>query len=101
MDPLKPSPREIIDRQLKQCLETGDRQELANILDDEVVTKRLEAARYSEAIARKALDVLLARRVDGIILQAPQATHKMNDDYLRDLAEEIPLIMGQRSMFAA
>ena len=58
MDPLKPSPREIIDRQIKQCLETGNRQELANILDDEVVTKRLEAARYSEAIARKALDVL-------------------------------------------
>ena len=41
MDPLKPSPREIIDRQIKQCLETGNRQELANILDDEVVTKRL------------------------------------------------------------
>ena len=58
MGPLKPSPREIIDRQLKQCLETGDRQELANILDDEVVIKRLEAARYSEAIVRKALDVL-------------------------------------------
>lgn len=52
MDPLKPSPREVIDRQIKQCLETGNRQELANILDDEVVIKRLEAARYSEAIAR-------------------------------------------------
>jgi len=58
LDPLKPSPREFIDQQIKQCLETGNRQELANILDDEVVIKRLEAARYSDAIARKALDVL-------------------------------------------
>jgi hypothetical protein len=40
MDPSKPSLREIIDRQIKQCLETGNRQELANILDDEVVIKR-------------------------------------------------------------
>ena len=52
MDPLKPSSREFIDRQIKECLETGDRQELAKILDDEVVIKRLEAARYSDAIAR-------------------------------------------------
>ncbi len=58
MDPLKPSPREVIDRQIEQCIATGNRQELAIILDDEAVIKRLEAARYSEAIARKALDVL-------------------------------------------
>src|SRR6476660_6496212 len=64
MDPLEPSPREFIDRQIKQCLETGNRQGLANILDDEAVIKRLEAARYSEAIARKALDVL-CDAIDG------------------------------------
>jgi hypothetical protein len=58
MDPLEPSHREFIDRQIKQYLETGNRQGFANILDDEAVIKRLEAALYSEAIARKALDVL-------------------------------------------
>jgi hypothetical protein len=58
MDPLKPFSREFIDRQIKECLETGDRRELAKILDDEVVIKRVEAARYSDAIARKALDVI-------------------------------------------
>ncbi len=47
---------------------------------------------------RKALDVLLARRVDGIILQAPQAVNKMNDEFIRGLAEELPLIVIGRQI---
>lgn len=47
---------------------------------------------------RKALDVLLARRVDGIILQAPQATHETNDDYMRKLAEEVPIVVIGRQI---
>ena len=64
MDLFETSPRELIDRQINQCLETGNRQELASILDDEVVIKQLEAGRYAEAIARKALDVL-CNAIDG------------------------------------
>ena len=47
---------------------------------------------------RNALDVLLARRVDGIILQAPQGANKMNDEFIRGLAEEIPLIVIGRQI---
>ncbi|HLY28255.1 MAG TPA: LacI family DNA-binding transcriptional regulator [Aggregatilineales bacterium] len=47
---------------------------------------------------RKALDLLLARRVDGIILQAPQATHRANDEYLREIAEELPVIIIGRQI---
>ena len=52
MDLFETSPRELINRQIKQCLETGNRQELASILDDEVVIKRLEAGRYAEVAKR-------------------------------------------------
>jgi LacI family transcriptional regulator len=42
---------------------------------------------------RNALDLLLARRVDGIILQAPQISPQTNHSYLAQLAEETPLII--------
>ena len=42
---------------------------------------------------RRALDLLLARRVDGIILQAPQSSLKDYDEFLCTLAKEMPLIV--------
>jgi hypothetical protein len=48
----------VIDRQIEQCISAGNRQELADILDDQVVIKRIETARYSETISQKALGVL-------------------------------------------
>jgi hypothetical protein len=90
MDPLKPSPREVIDRQIEQCIETGNRQELASILDDEVVIKRLETARYAEAITRKALDVLCAaiaseRISNQMLLRIVVTLSKLNSTFLTEL----------------
>ena len=71
------------------------------------IARAMEESNYHPVISlgsenpnedRKALDVLLARGVDGIILQAPQAMHNMNDEHLRDLAEEIPLIVIGRQI---
>ncbi len=42
---------------------------------------------------RLALDLLLARRVDGLLLQAPQNSPQVNFDYLLELAEHTPLII--------
>ncbi|MEP7286267.1 MAG: LacI family DNA-binding transcriptional regulator [Chloroflexota bacterium] len=42
---------------------------------------------------RSALELLLSRGVDGIILQAPQHVQGIDGDYLCDLAEAIPLIV--------
>lgn len=42
---------------------------------------------------RNALDLLLARRVDGVILQAPQILQQSSYDHIRELADEIPLII--------
>jgi len=42
---------------------------------------------------RSALDMLIARRVDGILVQAPQGSQQVNYDYLLDLAEDTPLIV--------
>ena len=93
MDPLKPSPREVIDRQIEQCIETGNRQELANILDDEVVIKRLETARYAEAIYRKALDVLCDAIASGrissnqMLLRIVVTLLKLNSTFLTEVNE--------------
>ncbi|MHB8627619.1 MAG: LacI family DNA-binding transcriptional regulator [Aggregatilineales bacterium] len=71
------------------------------------IAKAMEETNYHPVISlgsenpkedRKVLDLLLARRVDGIILQAPQATHKINDDYVRSLAEEVPIIIIGRQI---
>ncbi len=43
----------------------------------------------------KALDLLLARRVDGLILQI---SREVTDDYLRELAMDIPLVIIGRAV---
>ncbi len=71
------------------------------------IARAMEGTNYHPVISlgsenpkedRKALDLLLARRVDGIILQAPQANHEINDEYLRSLAAEVPLIIIGRQI---
>lgn len=66
------------------------------------ISKAMEGTNYHPVIGlgsdnpredRNALDLLLARRVDGIILQAPQISPQTNHSYLSDLAEETPLII--------
>ncbi len=66
------------------------------------IAKGIEGTNYhpviglGSEIAREdlnAIDLLLARRVDGIILQAPQARQAINHEYLRELAHELPLIL--------
>ena len=42
---------------------------------------------------RSSLDRLLSRGIDGIILQAPQASQDSNYEYIRELAQEMPLIV--------
>ena len=71
------------------------------------IAKAVEDTNYHPVISlgsenpnedRKALDLLLARRVDGIIIQASQAAHPSNDEYLRTLAEEVPIIVVGRQI---
>jgi LacI family transcriptional regulator len=66
------------------------------------MSKAMEGSSYHPVIGlgseipredRNALDLLLSRRVDGIIVQAPQSSPQANYGYLCELAEETPLII--------